>query len=91
MLLASPSQQLLPCGYNSITPDLVRVAHEREAGIVAITDSTFSPLIPLASHSIEVIEADFAGFRSLAASLSVGMALVHGIAARRASHSRGGD
>ncbi|MCX5480548.1 MurR/RpiR family transcriptional regulator [Kaistia geumhonensis] len=77
--------------YNSITPDLVRVAHERDAGIVAITDSTFSPLIPLARHSIEVIEADFAGFRSLAASLSVGMALVHGVAARRAARGRGSD
>ncbi len=29
--------------YNSITPDLVAVAHERNARIVTITDSTFSP------------------------------------------------
>lgn len=74
--------------YNSITPDLVRIANERRAGIVAITDSTFSPLVPLAERWIEVVESDFAGFRSLAASLSVGMALVHGIVARRAGSRR---
>ena len=52
--------------------------------MVSITDSAFSPLIALSDGSVEVIESDFAGFRSLAASLAVGMALVHGVAARRA-------
>jgi DNA-binding MurR/RpiR family transcriptional regulator len=69
--------------YNSITPDLVAVAHERKAGIVTITDSTFSPLIRLSDSWLEVVESDFAGFRSLAASLAVGMALVQGVAAMR--------
>ena len=69
--------------YNSITPDLVAVAHERNAQIVAITDSTFSPLVSCrTSGGGDRIR--FAGFRSLAASLAVGMALVHGVAARRA-------
>lgn len=70
--------------YNSITPDLVAAARDRSARIVAITDSTFSPLARLAHHWIEVVEADHAGFRSLAASLAVGMALAQGVAARRA-------
>ena len=69
--------------YNSITPDLVAVARERQARVVAITDSTFSPLVALSDHWVEVIESDFAGFRSLAASMAVGMALVQGVAARR--------
>ncbi|TPM34256.1 MurR/RpiR family transcriptional regulator [Mesorhizobium sp. B2-3-4] len=69
--------------YNSITPDLVAVAHERKARIVTLTDSTFSPLIRLSDSWLEVVESDFAGFRSLAASLAVGMALVQGVAARR--------
>ena len=69
--------------YNSITPDLVAVARERNARIVSITDSTFSPLVKLSDTWVEVIESDFAGFRSLAASLAVGMALVHGIVAHR--------
>jgi DNA-binding MurR/RpiR family transcriptional regulator len=72
--------------YNSITPDLVAVARERGAKIVSITDSTFSPLVKLSDKWVEVIESDFAGFRSLAASLAVGMALVHGVVARRALH-----
>ncbi|MGD9913267.1 MAG: MurR/RpiR family transcriptional regulator [Rhizobiaceae bacterium] len=70
--------------YNSITPDLVAVAREQGARIVAMTDSTFSPLAELSDHWIEVIESDFAGFRSLAASLAVGIALVQGVVARRA-------
>ncbi|OBQ96984.1 MurR/RpiR family transcriptional regulator [Mesorhizobium sp. AA23] len=69
--------------YNSITPDLVALAHDRGARIVAITDSTFSPLAKLSHTWLEVVEQDFAGFRSLAASLAVGMALVHGVVARR--------
>jgi DNA-binding MurR/RpiR family transcriptional regulator len=69
--------------YNSITPDLVAVAHERKARILAITDSTFSPLAKLSDTWLEVVEQDFGGFRSLAASLAVGMALVHGVVAQR--------
>ncbi len=69
--------------YNSITPDLVAVASQRQARIVTITDSTFSPLVELSDTWLEVVESDFAGFRSLAASLAVGMALVHGVAVRR--------
>jgi DNA-binding MurR/RpiR family transcriptional regulator len=69
--------------YNSITPELVAIARDRGARIASITDSTFSPLAELSDSWVEVIESDFAGFRSLAASLAVGMALVHGVAARR--------
>jgi len=74
--------------YNSITPDLVAIARERKAKIAAITDSTFSPLVPLADRWVEVVESDFAGFRSLAASLAVGMALVHGVVQRRSQPRR---
>lgn len=75
--------------YNSITPDLVAVARERGAAVVAITDSALSPLVPLSDAWIEVVESDFAGVRSLAASLVVGMALVQGVAARRRDMARG--
>lgn len=74
--------------YNSITPDLVAAARERAARIVSITDSTFSPLVELSDAWIEVVESDFAGFRSLAATVAVGMALVHGVVARRAAAER---
>lgn len=68
--------------YNSITPELVAAARERTASIVSITDSTFSPLIPMSDAFVEVVESDFGGFRSLAATLAVGMALVRAVAAR---------
>jgi DNA-binding MurR/RpiR family transcriptional regulator len=69
--------------YNSITPDLAAAARERNAKIVSITDSTFSPLVKLSDSWVEVIESEFAGFRSLAATLAVGMALIHGVVAQR--------
>lgn len=70
--------------YNSVTPELVAAARDRGAPVASITDSTFSPLVALSDAWVEVIESDFAGFRSLAATLAVGMGLVHGIVARRA-------
>lgn len=87
---ALPSDAVLAVSfspYNSITPDLVASARERNARIASITDSTFSPLVKLSDVWIEVIESDFAGFRSLAATLAVGMALVHGVAAHRHSET----
>ena len=51
--------------------------------IVSITDSTFSPLVPISDAWIEVVESDFAGFRSIAATLAVGMAVVLGVAKHR--------
>ena len=69
--------------YNSITPDLVVVAHERGARVLTLTDSALSPLVKLSDIWLAVVEQNFAGFRPLAASLAVGMALVHGVADRK--------
>ena len=60
---------------------------ERGVPIVAITDSAFSPLATIARHSLEVAEADFAGFRSLSASMALAMALPVAIAERRRKRS----
>jgi DNA-binding MurR/RpiR family transcriptional regulator len=62
--------------YNSVTPDLTASAAQRGTVVVAITDSAFSPLVPLSQAYVEVVEEDFAGFKSLAATLAVAMALV---------------
>lgn len=51
--------------------------------IVAITDSAFSPLAACSSVWFEVGEADYAGFRSLSASMALAMALPVGIAETR--------
>ena len=69
--------------YNSITPDLVAIAHERGAAVLTLTDSALSPLVKLSQVWLAVVEQDFAGFRPLAASLAVGMALAHGVADRK--------
>ena len=42
--------------------------------LVAITDSAFSPLAASADEWIEIAEADYAGFRSLSASMALSMA-----------------
>ena len=51
--------------------------------IVAITDSAFSPLAEFADIWFEVAEADFAGFRSLSASMALAMAICIGVAEKR--------
>jgi DNA-binding MurR/RpiR family transcriptional regulator len=77
--------------YNSITPDLVAAARTRKARVVSITDSALSPLVKLSDAWLEVVESDFAGFRSLAATLAVGMALAQGVRAQRAAASPGAE
>ncbi|WP_431321865.1 MurR/RpiR family transcriptional regulator [Rhizobium sp. YTU87027] len=56
---------------------------DRGVPVVAITDSAFSPLAARATCWFEVAEADFAGFRSLSASMALTMALPVAIAERR--------
>jgi DNA-binding MurR/RpiR family transcriptional regulator len=69
--------------YTPTTVDLTREFAERGVPVVAITDSPFSPLSPNAAVQIEVVEADYSGFRSLSATLSLAMALAVATAARR--------
>lgn len=61
--------------YTPTTVELTMRAAQRGLPIIAITDSPFSPLVPHAAICFEVVEADFAGFRSLAASMSLAMTL----------------
>jgi DNA-binding MurR/RpiR family transcriptional regulator len=62
--------------YNSITPELAASAAQRGVPIVSLTDSAFSPLVPVSKAYVEVIEESFSGFKSLSATLAVAMALV---------------
>jgi DNA-binding MurR/RpiR family transcriptional regulator len=66
--------------YNSITPDLVQAAKQNGATITAITDSVMSPLARLAAHMIEVVEMEYAGFRTLTGTMTVATAVVMGLA-----------
>ena len=69
--------------YASETVKLAQAAAGRGVPLLAITDSAFSPLAPIASLWFEVSEANFEGFRSLSASMALAMTLTVAVAERR--------
>jgi DNA-binding MurR/RpiR family transcriptional regulator len=69
--------------YASETVALTSAAKARGARIIAITDSPFSPIAAPADAMIEVSEGNFEGFRSIAATMALGMTLAVAVAARR--------
>ncbi|WP_422367119.1 MurR/RpiR family transcriptional regulator [Pelagibius sp.] len=69
--------------YTPATIELTKLCVAGGAPLVAITDSPFSPLTELANVWFEVVEADFAAFRSLSASFCLAMALSVSIAEKR--------
>jgi DNA-binding MurR/RpiR family transcriptional regulator len=69
--------------YTPVTVDLTRAAAARHVPVIAITDSPFSPLAPSAKVQLEIVEADYSGFRSLSATLCLAMALAVATGARR--------
>lgn len=71
--------------YASETVTLTAAAKSRGAKIVTITDSAFSPIAAPADAMIEVSEGNFEGFRSLAATMALGMTLAVSVAARRSN------
>jgi DNA-binding MurR/RpiR family transcriptional regulator len=71
--------------YASETVDLAQRAAARQIPLVAITDSPFSPLATISSLWFEIQEANFEGFRSMAATLSLAMTLTVAVAERQKS------
>lgn len=69
--------------YASETVTLTNAAKARDAKIVSITDSVFSPIAPSADVLLEIVEANFEGFRSMAATLALAMTLTVAVAGRR--------
>lgn len=69
--------------YAAATLDHARQLSQAGVPIIAITDSAFSPLAQLADQWFEIAEADFAGFRSLAATMSLAMSLAVCVAEKR--------
>ena len=69
--------------YASETVALTASAKARGAKIVTITDSVFSPIASPADVLIEVSEANFEGFRSMATTMAIAMTLSVAVAARR--------
>jgi DNA-binding MurR/RpiR family transcriptional regulator len=71
--------------YASETVALTQSAHARQVPVVAITDSPFSPLASSATTWFEIQEANFEGFRSMAATLTLAMTLTVAVADRRSA------
>ncbi|MDK9694759.1 MAG: MurR/RpiR family transcriptional regulator [Siculibacillus sp.] len=69
--------------YAQATVDLVTGAAAAGVPVVAITDSTFSPLARAAGVWLEVAEADYGDFRSLAATFALAMALAVSVGEKR--------
>jgi DNA-binding MurR/RpiR family transcriptional regulator len=69
--------------YASETVALAAAAKEKGAIIVSVTDSIFSPIAPIADIWLEVVEANFEGFRSMAATMALAMTLSVAVAGKR--------
>ncbi|MDR7146502.1 MurR/RpiR family transcriptional regulator [Rhizobium sp. BE258] len=83
---ATPRDAAIAASFSPYAADSLSQAEalaDRGVPVVAITDSAFSPLASRATCWFEVAEADFAGFRSLSASMALTMALPVAIAERR--------
>lgn len=88
---ATPKDAVIAASFSPYAADSLAQAQElanRKVPIVAITDSVFSPLAACATYWFEVSEADYAGFRSLSASIALAMALPVAIAEKRRSLQR---
>ena len=86
MALAGPRDAVLALSftpYAAETIGLAETAHRGSCPLIAITDSPFSPLAKAAGVWFEVVEADFEGFRSLAASFALAATLTVATAERR--------
>ncbi len=83
---AKPGDAALAISFSPYAPATIeeaRAISERGVPVVAITDSSFSPLAQFATVWFEVAEADFAGFRSLSATIALAMALAVSVAEYR--------
>jgi len=69
--------------YASETVTLTNAAKARGAKIVSITDSVFSPIASSAEVMLEIVEANFEGFRSMTATMALAMSLAVAVAGRR--------
>ena len=83
---ASKRDALVAISFTPYTPMTVELTDRmaaRGVPIIALTDSAFSPLSPKATVKFEIPEADYSGFRSLAATFCVAMAIAVATGAKR--------
>jgi DNA-binding MurR/RpiR family transcriptional regulator len=86
MSFATPRDTVLAVSFTPYASETVALAQSvaaRQVPLVSITDSPFSPLAQIADLWIEVVEANFEGFRSMSAALVLAMTLTVAVAERR--------
>ncbi len=71
--------------YAPVTVDLARDLSSRKVPIAAVTDSAFSPLTQISTAWVEIVEADFGGFRSVAATFVLAITIAVAVGERRGS------
>jgi DNA-binding MurR/RpiR family transcriptional regulator len=69
--------------YSATTIEYARQVAGQNTPLIAITDSPFSPLVFNTSVWFEVVEADFEGFRMLAATMTLATTLAVAVAEQR--------
>jgi DNA-binding MurR/RpiR family transcriptional regulator len=88
---AGPRDAALAVSFTPYAPATVEYTRQiaaQKAPLVAITDSPFSPLVFNASVWFEIVENDFEGFRSLAATMTLAAALAVAVAEQRRIHEK---
>jgi DNA-binding MurR/RpiR family transcriptional regulator len=83
---ATPKDAAIAISFNPYAPETVRQTRAMTSlgvPVIAITDSSFSAVAEHAVHWFEIAEDDFAGFRSLSASMAFCMALTVAVADAR--------
>lgn len=86
--LAAKKDAAILCSFAPYAAETIAFSSQlaaRKIPFLAITDSAISPLAGAANHWLEVAESDFAGFRSLSASMALAIALPVAIAEYRRS------
>ncbi len=83
---ATPQDRILAISFTPYASETIALAHAataRKIPVISITDSPFSPLAAISNPWIEIQEANFEGFRSMAATLSLAMTLTVAVAERQ--------
>jgi DNA-binding MurR/RpiR family transcriptional regulator len=86
MDFASPKDAALAISfapYASATVDQAHILERAGVPVISITDSAFSPLTSISKLWFEVCENDFAGFRSITATMALANAIAIGIGEER--------
>ena len=86
LAFAGPADAAIAISFTPYAPATIewtQALADRGVPIVGLTDSVFSPLVGLSKVWIEVVEADFEGFRALSATMALSVSLAVAAARQR--------